>query len=557
MDDPPAPSGHEERLYEVLLDYLESSERGSPPDTAELLGRHPEFAPEIKEFLDTQNQIHDLTAPVRQASLSLMQATRTGRTAPGGRAARTGMGPVAAPRVVGKYEILGEIGRGGMGIVYKARQPGLNRAVALKVILAGEHAGHDARARFLAEAEAVARLQHPNVVQVFEVGEHDGLPFIALEYCPGGSLDKKLAGRSLPADESAALIRALAEAAEAAHEAGVVHRDLKPANVLLDAAGTPKLTDFGVAKRLGESGRTATGALLGTPAYMAPEQADARGRPVGPAADVYALGAILYECLTGRPPFVGEHLLGTVRQVVAEEPAPPRQLNPRTPRELQTICLKCLEKDPRRRYASAKALADDLLAYQRGEPIAASPPSIFGRIDRWARARPALAVTLIALTALYVNHLALLALGSANEGGSFHWFATWVTVAWISGAVAFQWLVSKPRWREVAVYGWAALDVVMATLMMWRGQGPRSALVCGYPLLIVGATLRFRTPLVWYVTGLCIAGYLGLVAEAAWLRPQLAVPLKDWVIFCLAQVILAYMQHQLLRRFRAAMASER
>jgi tRNA A-37 threonylcarbamoyl transferase component Bud32 len=484
------------------------------------------------------------------------RAARSAWTASPGSAAAA-VPSVTAPRTVGGYEVIEEIGRGGMGIVYKARQPGLNRVVALKVILSGEHAGPEARARFRAEAEAVARLQHPNVVQIYEVGEHSGLPFISLEYCPGGSLDRQLAGRPLPPGKSAATIRALAEAVQAAHTAGVVHRDLKPANILLDAAGTPKVTDFGLAKRLGEAGKTATGAILGTPSYMAPEQADCKGRPVGPAADVYALGAILYECLTGRPPFKAAHLLATVRQVVTEEPVPPRQLNPQTPRDLQTISLKCLEKDPRRRYPSARALADDLLAYQRGEPIAARPPGVFGRIDRWARSRPALAATWIALTLLYLNHLALLALGAPNEGGDFHWFATGVTVVWASGAAAFQWLSSRPRWSTVATYGWAALDVVMATLMMARGQGPRSALVVGYPLLIVGTALRFRISLLWYVTGLCIAGYLGLVAEAAWRRPQLAVSPKDWMIFCLSQLILAYLQHQLLRRFRAAMASER
>jgi serine/threonine-protein kinase len=552
--DPPG----QERLQEILLDYLECSERGHRPDSAEILARHPDFAPQLKVFLETEHRIEEVTAPVRRLSQIILYATRSGWPT----SATVSDAPqrptrVAQPRTVGDYEILGEIGRGGMGIVYKARQPGLNRLVALKVILAGEHAGPDALARFRAEAEAVARLQHPNVVQVYEVGERDGLPFLSLEYCPGGSLDQQLAGGPLPAHQAASLIRALAEGVQAAHAAGVVHRDLKPANVLLDASGTPKMTDFGLAKRLGESGRTATGAILGTPSYMAPEQADCNGGSVGPAADVYALGAILYECLTGRPPFQGRHLLATVRQVVAEEPTPPRQINANIPKDLQTICLKCLEKDPRRRYSSAKALGDDILAYQRGEAISARPPSLYGRIDRWVRLRPALAATLFALTALYLNHLVLLALGSKNEGGDFHVFATWVTVAWASGAIACQWLVARSRFGEAATYGWAALDVLMATLMMWRGQGPRSALLIGYPLLITGTALRFRPALIWFVTGLCVASYLGMVAEAYWRRPDLAVPIKDWLVFSLAQVILGFLQHQLLRRVRTAIAAER
>jgi serine/threonine-protein kinase len=550
------PCGHEERLNQILLDYLESSEQGVELDSAEVLARHPEFAPDLKDFLDTYRHVETLTAPVRQMSQSVLKVTLGGRPAVADDT-KVKYPAVVAPRTVADYQVLGEIGRGGMGIVYKARQAGLNRVVALKLILAGEHAGAESLTRFRTEAESVARLQHPNVVQVYEVGEHNGLPFLSLEYCPGGSLDRRLAGKPLPPDQAGALVRTLAEAVQAAHAAGVVHRDLKPANVLLDANGTPKISDFGLAKRLGESGRTASGAILGTPSYMAPEQADSRGGPVGPAADVHALGAILYECLTGRPPFKAGSLLGTVRQVVSEEPVPPRQLNARTPKDLQTICLKCLEKDPRRRYASARALAADLLAQQRGEAISARPPGILGRADRWVRSRPALAATLIALTVLYLNHLVLLALGAPNEGGSFHWFATGLTVAWASGASLCQWLVNRSRWSTAATFAWAALDVMMATLMMARGQGPRSALLIGYPLLIVGTALRFRISLLWFVTGLCVASYVGMVVEAEWRRPALAVGVKDWLIFSLGLLILGFLQHQFLRRLRAAMASEK
>jgi len=440
-----------------------------------------------------------------------------------------------------------------MGIVYKARQAGLNRLVALKLILAGEHAGTNARARFRAEAEAVARLQHPNVVQIYEVGEHDSLPFISLEYCPGGSLDKKLAEGPLPPDHAAALIRALAEAVQAAHTAGVVHRDLKPANVLLHATGTPKISDFGVAKRLGESRRTATGAILGTPTYMAPEQADAKHETVGPLTDVYALGTILYECLTGQPPFKTRHPLATIRQVITEDPSPPRHLNPKIPKDLQTICLKCLEKDPRRRYPSAQALGDDLRAYERGEAISARPPGIVGRMNRWVKSQPTLAATLIGLTAFYLKHLVLLALDAPNEGGASHWFITGLTLAWASGAVGLQWIVTRSRWSVDATFGWAALTVLMVTLMLELPKGPNSVFLIGYPLLIVGSTLRLRTSLLWFVTGLCIAGYLGIVIEAAWHRPYLAVGIKSWLAFTLGLLILAFVQHQVLRRLRAAM----
>ncbi len=201
------------------------------------------------------------------------------------------------------YEIVRELGRGGMGVVYEARQVKADRIVALKMILHGGHSGSAARGRFRTEGEAVARLQHPHIVQIYEVGEHDGLPFFSLEYCQGGSLDRKLSGAPLPAKEAAALVEVLARAMAAAHQAGIIHRDLKPANVLLDRDGRPKVTDFGLAKKVDEAGQTASGAVMGTPSYMAPEQARGESKGVGPAADVYALGAILYECLTGRPPF--------------------------------------------------------------------------------------------------------------------------------------------------------------------------------------------------------------------------------------------------------------
>jgi WD40 repeat protein/tRNA A-37 threonylcarbamoyl transferase component Bud32 len=303
-------------------------------------------------------------------------------------AAYSGAGPAGG--VLG-YEILGELGRGGMGVVYQARHTKLGRLVALKMILIAEHAGPEERARFQTEAEAVARLQHPNIVQIYEVGEQDGRPFFSLEFCAGGSLEKKLGGVPLPPREAARLAETLARAMHAAHEAGVVHRDLKPANVLLAKDGTPKITDFGLAKKLGEVGQTATGAVMGTPSYMAPEQAGGKSADIGPLADVYALGAILYECLTGRPPFKAATALDTILQVVSDEPVPPRQLQSRTPRDLETICLKCLRKEPKRRYASALALAEDLRRFQAGEPIQARPVGRVERTVKWGRRNPVVA----------------------------------------------------------------------------------------------------------------------------------------------------------------------
>jgi hypothetical protein len=309
------------------------------------------------------------------------------------------------------YEVLGELGRGGMGVVYKAWQVGLNRPCALKMILAGDHAGEDDLARFRTEAEAIARLQHPNIVAVFEVGQHGGKPFFSLEFCAGGSLDRKLAGTPIDPREAARLVQTLAQAMQAAHQANVIHRDLKPANVLLTADGTPKITDFGLAKKLDQSSQTQTGVTMGPPSYMAPEQAEGK-KTVGPPADIYALGAILYEMLTGRPPFKAATSFDTLMQVVSEEPVPPRQLNAKVPDDLETIVLKCLLKDPGKRYCSAQELADDLGRFLAGEPILARPVGRLERAGKWVRRNPIVA----ALTAAVAVAL-LLGAGVATGFG--------------------------------------------------------------------------------------------------------------------------------------------
>jgi serine/threonine protein kinase len=335
----------------------------------------------------------------QQSLLSLGAGPSPSETLPPGPVEEEPSGARSLPQVPG-FEILGELGRGGMGVVYQARQVALKRIVSLKMILAGSHAGEAELARFRTEAEAVARLQHPHIVQVFEVGEHQGFPYLSLEFCAGGSLAKRLQGAPLPPAEAAALVEKLARAMQAAHAASVIHRDLKPANVLLLEDGTPKITDFGLAKKLDDAaGQTQTGAIMGTPSYMAPEQAQGRSKDIGTAADIYALGAMLYECMTGRPPFRAATVMDTLMQVIAEEPVPPSQLQPKVPCDLETICLKCLEKDPARRYESASSLADDLAHFLQGEPIRARAVGRMERSWRWCRRNPAVAA-LLAVSAL-------------------------------------------------------------------------------------------------------------------------------------------------------------
>ena len=308
------------------------------------------------------------------------------------------------------FEVEAPLGRGGMGAVYRAKQTGLNRTVALKMLIAGPFADANLRARFLLEAESIAALEHPHIVKVFAFGESGGHPYLAMEYAPNGALSERVPAGGLPAREAAEIVAKLAGAVAHAHSRGVVHRDIKPQNVLIGADNEPRLTDFGLAK-VGRADRnlSVTGQVLGTPAYMAPEQAAGKVREIGTAADVYALGAVLYDLCTGRPPFQGDSVAVTLQKVLTEEPARPRALNPAVPRDLETICLKCLEKDPAKRYATAQALADDLLRWLRNEPIAARPAGALERASKWVKrnkvaalAGAAVSVALLAGTAVSV-----------------------------------------------------------------------------------------------------------------------------------------------------------
>jgi WD40 repeat protein/serine/threonine protein kinase len=387
----PALAADKEAALELIYtEHVLREELGQRLSLAEWSARFPQWRTDLKQLF----QVHQCARIT-----SIPPPSSEGTTLPGGQeqlADRSGSGRA---RRLGNYELLQEIGRGGMGVVYKARQVGLDRVVALKVILADDHASAQEVARFRHEAEAVARLQHSHIVQIYEVGEQDGRRYFSLEYVDGGNLEKKLAGTPLPARQAAELVEKLAQAMQHAHQQGIVHRDLKPANVLLTAAGVPKVTDFGLAKRLeAEAGLTQSGAIVGTPSYMAPEQAAGDAKEIGPAADVHALGAILYECLTGRPPFQGASVPDTLGLVRFQEAVPPRRLQPKVPPDLETICLKCLQKERPRRYTTAQALADDLRRFLDGRPVLARPVSATQRAWRWGRRNPGIASLVVAVT---------------------------------------------------------------------------------------------------------------------------------------------------------------
>jgi WD40 repeat protein/tRNA A-37 threonylcarbamoyl transferase component Bud32 len=400
----------DEQLSNLVTRWEDARRHGQAPTAEELCRDTPALVDDLKQCIETLTQTLVNPPPVARPA---PPETRVSVAPPT-------LGPAPAPAhaiAVPGYEILEELGRGGMGIVFKARQVKANRVVALKMILSRAHASLEQKVRFQIEAEAIARLQHPNIVQLHEVGEHDGLPFFSLEYCDGGSLDKKTSGQPLPFREAAELIEKLARAVHYAHSRGVVHRDLKPANILLVSGGVvsgessspaahdssltthhPKITDFGLAKQMDAgSDVSRTGAVLGTPSYMAPEQAQGKVHAVGPPVDIHALGTILYEFLTGRPPFRGDSALDTMRRVMNDEPIPPSRLRPGTPRDLETICLKCLRKPPALRYATAEALAEDLHHYLAGEPISARRVGRLERAAMWMRRRPAIAALLILL----------------------------------------------------------------------------------------------------------------------------------------------------------------
>jgi eukaryotic-like serine/threonine-protein kinase len=461
------------------------------------------------------------------------------------------------PPAYGDYELLEEIARGGMGVVYKARQKSLNRLVALKMILAGQLASDLDVKRFHTEAEAAANLSHPNIVGIYEVGCLNGQHFFSMQFVEGRSLSQLQADGSWRTDRgraAAELVAKVARAVHYAHAHGILHRDLKPGNVLIDANGEPHVLDFGLARRIGaDSSLTLEGSVVGTPGFMAPEQAAGKNRELGIPSDIYSLGAILYFLLTGRPPFVAASALDTLVQVLEGEVIPPRLITPNVARDLERICLRCLEKSPAQRYPSAAALADDLDRFLRDETVQARPPGLRAFLRHWIRHQPALVSRLAGLAiCLLIAQLTYLYYPSVTPARHLRIMS--VLGIWALLSTLCQWALEKERWNNLVPYLWATADVACLTAFLWLDDALRGPLIASFVVLIATSGLWFRVPVVGLTTVLAIVGYgllLGAEFNQAHHLEQVNWHIAFLVLLSLTAGAVAYQVHRVkaLSRF--------
>ena len=553
IDDP-----NEQRAFSLLDAYLQDLQAGRRLDREQLLAQHPDLAAALEclEAIDSlaPAPTDDLLNPDPKVHSAPTQVRADGELSGHGTSNPTATLPKGATDF-GDYELIAEIGRGGMGVVYKARQRSLDRLVAVKMILASHLASEDQVHRFYAEAKAAAKLQHPNIVGIHEIGQIHGQHFFVMEHVEGRSLAQVLASGPMEPEAAAECVAKIARAIHHLHLQGIVHRDLKPSNILIDAKGEPHVTDFGLAKTLiGDSHMTHTGAIVGTPSYMAPEQAAGRIGDIGPLSDVYSLGALLYDLLTGRPPFREATPLDTLVQVLEAEPRLPSQINPRVPRDLEMICLRCLEKVADNRYRSAAALSDDLERFLKSESVEARPPNFWLRVRRWSRREPALAsrlgVLALCVVILQINYWLQQDTQDAIKPRT-HFQVLLVLAVWAAGSLVCQRLMAREEWSELIRYVWAATDAVMLTLVLWLTDNVQSPVVVGFPALIATSGLWFRERLVWFMTGVCTAAYVALLVDWKMRGQPFEEPLFRHIILLVLLVGLGFVVAYQVRRIRA------
>src|SRR5262245_17676528 len=525
LDD--VPKDEDRQSLDLLDAYLSDLHAGRRPDRERILSKRPDLAGllDCVEALDRLNRGH-----VDSPTVVLPSPPEP---------------PAFGPLSFAHYEELVELGRGGMGVVYKARQTDLDRVVALKMILSGNLARPDLVERFKAEARLAARLRHPNIVPVHEAGEVGGQHYFAMEFIDGRGLDDVLQAGPRPAAQAVRLIAQVARAVHYLHGEGLIHRDLKPSNILIDREGRPYLTAFGFADLLeGARGLAHSGTGLGTPSYVRPAQA-AGGRDVGPLSDVYSLGAILYEALTGRPPFREQTPLETVLRVMEGEPSLPRSFNPKLPREVEAICLKCLRKEPSGRYSSAAALADDLERYLAGEATNAPTPGLGEHLRRWFRREPALVSRLLAL-ALFALVVQINYIFDPQARTDIHVLIMTVVAGWAVLSWGAQRLLSRPGWGDVARYVWPGSEPFLLTaLLVLTGTGA-SPLLITFPLLVAGSGLWFEVGVVWFTAMMAELAFALLVACV----PELRVYWHHAVLFAILLGVLSLATAHQVQRIR-------